>query len=142
MQFAGDHEQQWDDAFERIREGSYQALLIQHDFSDYPRGGTELPHRIIRLKEQSSRPPKVFVTLHSVLQVPSRSKAHRMMYRIIYDISSAADRIVVLSSRAVLALERTYGISAKTVEFIPSGVLDIPLDLSTRTFKSKVNLPT
>jgi glycosyltransferase involved in cell wall biosynthesis len=92
------------------------AVCLQHEFGIF--GGEQGAH-ILDLLANLRMP--VVVTLHTVLQSPSYEQA-----AIIRRISQIADRLVVMSRRAVRILQDAYGVPSRKITHIHHGIPDVP----------------
>ena len=90
--------------------------LVQHEFGIY--GGADgillldLLHRL--------RMP-IICTLHTVLQRPGEGQM-----RVIKELGTLCERLVVLSHRSEDILAEVYGIAREKVVYIPHGIPDVP----------------
>jgi len=89
--------------------------LIQHEFGIF---GGERGAFILPLIKRLEKP--LVVTFHTVLKNPSPLEKH-----IIREISRKAEKVIVMSQKAITFLKDIYGISGKKIELILHGIPDL-----------------
>jgi glycosyltransferase involved in cell wall biosynthesis len=91
-------------------------VCLQHEFGIF--GGRAGSHIIALLKEL--RMP-IVTTLHTILSDPNP-----IQMRVMKEVASLSDRLVVMSERGAQFLEEIYGVSNDKIDFIPHGIPDVP----------------
>lgn len=104
-------------------------INIQHEFGLY---GGEAGANILYLIENLNKP--LVTTLHTILEKPSPDEL-----KVIKQIAFHSSYVVVQSERAVLMLQKIYGISSEKIKFIPHGAPDVQF-LDTSYYKDKFRL--
>jgi glycosyltransferase involved in cell wall biosynthesis len=102
---------------------------IQHEFGLY---GGEAGANILYLIENLNKP--LVTTLHTILEKPSPDEL-----KVIKQIAFHSSYVVVQSERAVMMLQKIYGISSEKIKFIPHGAPDVQF-LDTSYYKDKFRL--
>jgi glycosyltransferase involved in cell wall biosynthesis len=91
-------------------------VCLQHEYGIY--GGRAGSHIIALLQEL--RMP-IVTTLHTILRDPNPDQL-----RVLKEIASLSDRLVVMSERGVTFLRDIYGVSIDKIDYIPHGIPDVP----------------
>lgn len=104
-------------------------INIQHEFGLY---GGEAGANILYLIENLNKP--LVTTLHTILEKPSPDEL-----KVIKQIAFHSSYVVVQSERAVMMLQKIYGISSEKIKFIPHGAPDVQF-LDTSYYKDKFRL--
>lgn len=91
-------------------------VCLQHEFGIF--GGKAGSHILALLREL--RMP-VVTTLHTVLREPDPNQQ-----RILEDIASLSDRLIVMSQRGSEFLQTIYNVPADKIDIIPHGIPDVP----------------
>lgn len=91
-------------------------VSLQHEYGIY--GGRAGSYILTLLREL--RMP-VVTTLHTILREPNSDQR-----RVLEEIISLSDRVVVMSKRGAQFLQEIYGVSAEKIDLIPHGIPDIP----------------
>lgn len=91
-------------------------VCLQHEYGIY--GGTAGSHILVLLREL--RMP-VVTTLHTVLKEPDSTQR-----RVLQEVASLSDRVVVMSERGVEFLQKVYGVAREKIDLIPHGIPDVP----------------
>ncbi len=91
-------------------------VCLQHEYGIY--GGPAGSH-ILALLHELHMP--IVTTLHTVLQDPSPDQR-----RVIEEIATLSDRVVVMSERGAEFLRQIYEIPPEKIDFIPHGIPDVP----------------
>ncbi len=91
-------------------------VSLQHEYGIF--GGRSGSHILTLLREL--RMP-VVTTLHTILRDPNPDQR-----RVLEEIVSLSDRVVVMSKRAVEFLVSIYGVPAAKIDLIPHGIPDVP----------------
>ncbi len=89
---------------------------LQHEFGLF--GGPAGSHVLAMLRDL--RMP-VVTTLHTVLNDPDQSQR-----RVMDELASLSDRLVVMSHRGERYLREIYGVPSEKIDFIPHGIPDVP----------------
>lgn len=90
-------------------------VCLQHEYGIY--GGPAGSHILALLRDL--RMP-IVTTLHTILEHPDADQL-----KVLQEVASLSDRIVVMSERGIEFLERIYGVSPKKIDFIPHGIPDV-----------------
>jgi glycosyltransferase involved in cell wall biosynthesis len=91
-------------------------VCLQHEYGIF--GGRAGSHLLALLQEL--RMP-IVTTLHTILKDPDPDQL-----RVLKEIASLSDRLVVMSERGVKYLRDIYGVSAGKIDMIPHGIPDVP----------------
>lgn len=91
-------------------------VSLQHEYGIY--GGRAGSYILTLLREL--RMP-VVTTLHTILREPNPDQR-----RVLEEIISLSDRVVVMSERGVDFLQEVYNVSPEKIDLIPHGIPDIP----------------
>ncbi len=91
-------------------------VCLQHEYGIF--GGRAGGHILALLREL--RMP-IVTTLHTVLREPDADQR-----RVLKELVSLSDRVVVMSARGAEFLETVYGVPREKIDFIPHGIPDIP----------------
>lgn len=91
-------------------------VCLQFEYGIF--GGRSGSHILAILREL--RMP-VVTTLHTILQDPDHDQR-----RVLTEVASLSDRIVVMSARGAEFLTRIYGIAPEKIDLIPHGIPDVP----------------
>jgi glycosyltransferase involved in cell wall biosynthesis len=90
-------------------------VCLQHEYGIY--GGASGSHILALLREL--RMP-VVTTLHTVLKDPDPTQR-----RVLQEVASLSDRVVVMSERGVDFLQEIYGVEREKIDMIPHGIPDV-----------------
>jgi glycosyltransferase involved in cell wall biosynthesis len=91
-------------------------VSLQHEYGIF--GGRAGSHILALLREL--RMP-VVTTLHTILQEPNADQR-----RVLEEVVSLSDRVVVMSRRGAEFLENIYHVPPEKIDFIPHGIPDVP----------------
>lgn len=91
-------------------------VCLQHEYGIF--GGRAGSHIVALLQEL--RMP-IVTTLHTILSNPNTDQL-----RVLKEIASLSDRLVVMSKRGDKYLQETYGVSSDKIDLIPHGIPDVP----------------
>lgn len=91
-------------------------VCLQHEYGIY--GGPAGSHILALLRDLHM---PIVTTLHTILEHPNPDQL-----KVLQEVVSLSDRVVVMSERGVEFLERIYGVSGKKIDFIPHGIPDVP----------------
>ncbi len=91
-------------------------VCLQHEFGIF--GGRAGSHILTLLREL--RMP-IVTTLHTILRDPNSDQR-----RVLEEIASLSDRLVVMSERGVDFLQSVYHVPAEKIDLIPHGIPDVP----------------
>lgn len=91
-------------------------VCLQHEYGIF--GGRAGSHILALLREL--RMP-VVTTLHTILREPDPDQR-----RVLEQVASLSDRLVVMSERGAEFLQEVYGVPADKIDFIPHGIPDVP----------------
>jgi glycosyltransferase involved in cell wall biosynthesis len=91
-------------------------VCLQHEYGIY--GGRAGSHILALLREL--RMP-IVTTLHTILNDPNPDQL-----RVLKEIATLSDRLVVMSERGASFLHEIYGVSVDKIDFIPHGIPDVP----------------
>jgi glycosyltransferase involved in cell wall biosynthesis len=91
-------------------------VSLQHEYGIF--GGKAGSYILTLLREL--RMP-VITTLHTILQDPSPDQR-----RVLEEVVSLSDRVVVMSERGAEFLQRIYHVPAEKIDLIPHGIPDVP----------------
>lgn len=91
-------------------------VSLQHEFGIY---GGEAGSNILTLLRELHRP--FAVTCHTVLQDPQPEQAE-----VFKDILGRADKVVVMTAKALQILQEVYGVGRERIALIPHGIHDMP----------------
>ena len=103
-------------AAEFLNINNVDIVSLQHEYGIY--GGRAGGHILALLREL--RMP-VVTTLHTVLQSPSPDQR-----RVLEEVATFSDRLVVMSKCGVDFLQEIYGIRPEKIDMIPHGIPDVP----------------
>ncbi len=99
-------------AADRIRAGRHDVLCVQHEYGIF---GGEAGGLLLHLLNRVDVP--VVVTLHTVLKSPGPAQK-----QVLDAILRRADRVVVMSTKAVSLLEESHAVDLSKVSLIPHGI--------------------
>jgi glycosyltransferase involved in cell wall biosynthesis len=108
-------------AAEYLNLGNYDVACLQHEYGIF---GGEEGDAVLGMLTELGVP--LVTTLHTILREPSPSQK-----RVLGEIASLSERVVVMSRKGQTMLEEIYGISRSKVDFIPHGVPDVPFEDTT-----------
>ncbi len=91
-------------------------VSLQHEYGIF--GGRAGSHILALLRDV--RMP-VVTTLHTVLKQPNQDQQ-----RVLEEVASLSDRLVVMSERAAEFLRDIYNVPAEKIDIIPHGIPDVP----------------
>ncbi len=91
-------------------------VCLQHEYGIY--GGPAGSHILALLRELHM---PIVTTLHTILEQPDADQL-----KVLQEVATLSDRVVVMSERGSEFLKRIYGVSAKKIDFIPHGIPDVP----------------
>ena len=91
-------------------------VCLQHEYGIF--GGQAGSHILALLREL--RMP-IVTTLHTILRDPSPDQR-----RVLEEIATLSDRLVVMSERGAEFLQEVYHVSPKKIDLIPHGIPDVP----------------
>lgn len=91
-------------------------VSLQHEYGIY--GGRAGSYILALLREL--RMP-IVTTLHTILRDPNTDQR-----RILEEVTSLSDRVVVMSERGVAFLQDVYHVPAEKIDMIPHGIPDVP----------------
>ena len=91
-------------------------VCLQHEYGIF--GGRAGSHILALLREL--RMP-IVTTLHTILVEPNADQR-----RVLEEVASLSDRLVVMSQRGKEFLSEIYHVSSDKIEFIPHGIPDVP----------------
>ncbi len=97
---------------------SVDMVSLQHEYGIF--GGRAGSHILSLLREL--RMP-VVTTLHTVLRDPDPDQR-----RVLEEIASLSDRLVVMSTRGSEFLRDIYHVPSEKIDFIPHGIPDVPFE--------------
>ena len=109
---------------------SAKILNIQHEFGIF---GGVYGKNILRLMELVDK--KIFTTFHTVLDEPDED-----MKRVVTEIASRSEKIIVMTNEAKRILVESYGIPEEGVVVIPHGVPNISFSVAKNRLKKKFSL--
>jgi len=90
-------------------------VSLQHEYGIY--GGTAGSHILVLLREL--RMP-IVTTLHTILRDPDPDQK-----RVLKEIATLSDRLVVMSKRGAEFLNEVYGVPPEKIDLIPHGIPDV-----------------
>jgi glycosyltransferase involved in cell wall biosynthesis len=93
-------------------------VCLQHEYGIF--GGRAGSHILSLLREL--RMP-IVTTLHTILHDPDPDQR-----RVLEEIASLSDRLVVMSARGSEFLQDVYHIPSEKIDFIPHGIPDVPFE--------------
>jgi len=140
----GEHYQYPDDVTFEIEEqesASYQraadylnlsgvdVISIQHEFGIY---GGESGSDVLDFARRVTAP--IVTTLHTILERPSQQQN-----RVLRELTSLSDRVVVMSERARAILTSVYDVPADLIDLIPHGIPDMPF-VDSSFYKDKIGV--
>jgi glycosyltransferase involved in cell wall biosynthesis len=108
---------------------NFDVVCLQHEFGIF--GGPSGSHVLNLLKEL--RMP-IVTTLHTVLKNPNPDNK-----KVLEEIASQSDRLIVMSNRAIEYLKDTYSMDMDKVDFIPHGIPDVSF-IDPNFYKDKFNV--
>ncbi|MFO8087891.1 MAG: glycosyltransferase family 4 protein [Bacteroidales bacterium] len=123
-----EHQRDYLNAADFINISGADTCILQHEFGIF--GGENGAH-IVPLLHRLNIP--VIVTLHTVLKTPSPGQKSVMQR-----ICSIAQKVVVMSNKAIEFLTTIYDLDAEKIELIEHGVPDIQFD--QKKVKTEFNL--
>ncbi len=91
-------------------------VCLQHEYGIF--GGRAGSHILALLQEL--RMP-IVTTLHTILSDPNPDQL-----RVLKEVATLSDRLVVMSGRGVNFLHEIYGVSIDKIDLIPHGIPDVP----------------
>jgi glycosyltransferase involved in cell wall biosynthesis len=91
-------------------------VSLQHEFGIF---GGDAGENILDVLREIHMP--VVTTLHTVLDHPDQQQ-----YRVMKDVISLSNRLVVMSERGVHFLKEIYHVPEDKIDFIPHGIPDVP----------------
>ena len=95
---------------------SVDIISLQHEYGIF--GGRAGSHILVLLREL--RMP-VVTTFHTILRDPDSDQK-----RVLQEIASLSDRIVVMSQHGAEFLHEIYGVAPDKIDLIPHGIPDVP----------------
>ncbi|MDZ7722625.1 MAG: glycosyltransferase family 4 protein [candidate division KSB1 bacterium] len=95
---------------------SVDLVSLQHEYGIF--GGRAGSHILVLLREL--RMP-VVTTFHTILRDPDPDQK-----RVLQEISSLSDRVVVMSQHGAEFLHDVYGVASDKIDLIPHGIPDVP----------------
>ncbi len=110
-----EHQRDYIEAAGYINYSGADICLIQHEYGIY---GGESGIYLLSLIHNLKIP--VYATLHTVLEAPSFNEKI-----IIQEIAAKAEKLIVMSNKAIQFLTNTYGVPAEKIKLIQHGVPDI-----------------
>lgn len=116
-------------AADYINKSSAEIVCIQHEYGIF---GGEDGELVVDFMKRLNKP--IVTTFHTVLEKPSENQK-----RILQEIYSESEAVVVMISMMVDRLTNIYGVSEEKVVVIPHGVPDIPYG-PTDEFKRKIGM--
>lgn len=117
FEIAHDDRQSYLAAAAYLNEQAPDVVLVQHEYGIF--GGEEGAYVLDLLA--ALRAPTV-TTLHTVLEAPSSAQ-----WEVLREVVGRSDRVVVMSTRGARLLQKGYGVPARTIDVIPHGIPDAPL---------------
>ena len=108
------HLRDYREASDFLRFNGFDVLCLQHEFGLY--GGRAGDHVLALLREVKL---PVVTTLHTILEEPSRDQR-----RVMDEIISRSERLVVMTERGRCILENTYDAPAQKIDLIAHGIPD------------------
>ncbi|MDD5368815.1 MAG: glycosyltransferase family 4 protein [Anaerolineaceae bacterium] len=91
-------------------------VSLQHEYGIY---GGRVGRYILTLLRELRMP--IVTTLHTILRNPNADQR-----RVLEEITSLSDRVVVMSERGVEFLQEVYQVPAEKIDLIPHGIPDVP----------------
>ncbi|MBN1758593.1 MAG: glycosyltransferase family 4 protein [Chitinispirillaceae bacterium] len=91
-------------------------VCLQHEFGIF---GGRAGGYLLALLEELRMP--VVTTLHTILDTPDADQS-----RVLKQVASLSDRLVVMSGRGIEFLTEVYGVSVDKIDMIPHGIPDVP----------------
>ena len=91
-------------------------VSLQHEYGIF--GGRAGSHVLVLLREL--RIP-IVTTFHTILREPDPDQK-----RVLQEISSLSDRVVVMSQHGAEFLHKVYGVASNKIDLIPHGIPDVP----------------
>lgn len=101
-------------------------VCLQHEYGIF--GGPAGSHILALLREL--RMP-IVTTLHTVLREPDPNQR-----RVLEELATLSDRLVVMSHRSADFLQTIYGVPAAKIDLIPHGIPDVPF-VDSNFYKDK-----
>jgi glycosyltransferase involved in cell wall biosynthesis len=95
---------------------SVDLVCLQHEYGIF--GGRAGSHILALLREL--RMP-IVTTFHTILHDPDPDQQ-----RVLEEVASLSDRMVVMSERGREFLKQIYGVQPEKIDFIPHGIPDVP----------------
>ena len=108
------HLRDYREASDFLRFNGFDVLCLQHEFGLY--GGRAGDHVLALLREVKL---PVVTTLHTILEEPSRDQR-----RVMNEIVSRSERLVVMTERGRCILAKTYDAPAQKIDLIAHGIPD------------------
>src|SRR5713226_417523 len=102
-------------------------VCLQHEYGIF--GGRAGSHILALLREL--RMP-IVTTLHTILRDPDPDQR-----RVLEEVASLSDRLVVMSELGGKFLREIYGVPAEKIDLIPHGIPDVPF-VKTRVHKGHI----
>ncbi len=99
-----------------LHTNSVDLVCLQHEYGIY--GGRAGSHILALLRELHM---PIVTTLHTILRNPDPDQ-----HRVLQEIATVSDRLVVMSARGVEFLQEVYQVSPKKIDLIPHGIPDVP----------------
>lgn len=124
-----DSQRDYLNAVKYINFSNADICLIQHEFGIF---GGERGKFILSLIQRLEKP--LVVTFHTVLKNPSLIEKH-----VVQEISRKAEKVVVMSQRAITFLKDIYCIPGEKIQLILHGVPDLNVKQISK-FKQKLHL--
>ena len=91
-------------------------ISVQHEYGIF--GGKAGSHLLTMLREL--RMP-IVTTLHTILSAPNPQQR-----RVMDELTSLSDRLVVMTDGSAEILREVHGVSAKKIDMIPHGIPSVP----------------
>jgi len=123
------HQEDYLKAVKFINFGDADACILQHEYGIF---GGENGIYLLPLIRRLTKP--LIATLHTVLKNPSYNER-----TIVQEIEKRAEKLVVMSKRAVGFLTDSYSIAREKIAIIEHGVPDFSIS-DRKSFKKKLNL--
>ncbi|MFC1650597.1 glycosyltransferase family 4 protein, partial [Candidatus Latescibacterota bacterium] len=95
---------------------SVDIVSLQHEYGIF--GGIAGSH-ILALLHELQMP--IVTTLHTILRDPDSDQK-----RVLEEVATISDRLVVMSERGVEFLHEVYGVNPEKIDLIPHGIPDVP----------------
>jgi glycosyltransferase involved in cell wall biosynthesis len=111
-----DHQIDYSRAADFLNFSQIDVVSLQHEYGIF---GGEKGSNVLTFLRDLNRP--AVVTCHTVLEQPPAVEKE-----VLSEIASQAEKLVVMSERAVSFLEDAYGIPGEKIVYIPHGIHDAP----------------